>query len=63
MKNMLDGYGRQLKSPKSEKLRCPNCDTLSSPVPNHFDLSLLHSQISLIILKLQQKKRKETVQN
>ena len=63
MKNMLDGYGRQLKSPKSKKFRGPNRDTLSSPVPNHFHLSLLRSQISLIILKLERKKRKETVQN
>ena len=63
MKNMLDGYGWQLKSPKSKKFGGPNHDTLSSPVPNHFHLSLLHLQISLIILKLEPKKRKETVQN
>ena len=54
MKNMLDGYGWQLKSLKSKKFRGPNRDTLSSPVPNHFHLSLSHSQISLIILKLEQ---------
>ena len=55
MKNMLDRYGQQLKSPKSKKLRGLDRDTLSSPVPDHFHLSLSCSQISLIILKLQQK--------
>ena len=63
MKIMLDGHGRQLKSPKSKKFRGRNRGTLSSPVPNHFHLSLLLSQMYLIILKLEQKKLKETVQN
>ena len=44
MKNMLDGYGRQLKSPKSKKFRGPNRDTLSSPIPNHFHPSSSRSQ-------------------
>ena len=60
---MLDGHGWQLKSPKFKKFRGHNHDTLTCRVPNHFHLSLLHSQISLIILKLERKKRKETVQN
>ena len=29
MKNILDGHGRQLKSPKSKKFRGPNRDTLA----------------------------------
>ena len=60
---MLDGYGWQLKSLKSKRFRGHNRDTLCSPVPNHFHLSLLHWQISLIILTSEQKKREETVQN
>ena len=63
MKNMLDGHGWQLKSLKSKKFRGHNCDTLACRVPNHFHLSLLCLQISLIILKSEQKQRKETVQN
>ena len=60
---MLDGHGWQLKSPKSKKFRGHYHDTLAYRVPNHFHLFLSCSQISLIILKLEQKKRKEMVQN
>ena len=34
MKNVLDGYGQQLKSPKSKKFGGLNRDTLASPVIN-----------------------------
>ena len=38
---MLDKHGRQLKTPKSKRFRRSNRDTLSSPVPDHFHISLL----------------------
>ena len=40
-----------IKIAEIQKARGPNRDTL--PTPNHFHLSLSHSQISSIILKLE----------
>ena len=51
--NMSDGYGQQLKLPKSKKFRGLNSDTLACRVPNYFHIPLSRLQISSIILKLE----------
>ena len=61
MKNILNGHGRQLKSPKSKKARGPNHDTLA--YTKSFPSVLVAFANLFNYLEARVKKRKETVQN
>ena len=61
IKNILDGHGRQFKSPKSKKFGCPNRDTLACT--KLFPSVLVMFANLFNYLEVGAKKRKETVQN